>query len=382
MADRPPGILAFSLRVFAIALIFVVGWMAFVPAPDQIPFPHPEARPPARADTRLFWEALHGGHTIAVTGMDCGTRHGLPAGTPAPAPSATAPVPDDPDIARFHGLLCRLEADFEQQPDDPQLPGILAAAYNWRAQLGVHPAQTVRDLHEGRHHAWQAVDNGNRYAAGFRASPTWLLGFVTEDADLKSQGYDWLKTDTIEWAAFHGYIEGALLSAMLDPRRDDLEYDYDWALVSYMQNLEGCLWGESFLRRIHLPQGMRVDPFVMNLVSRLSVLRGAGWCYNNPAAPFNVPGLYLSQGDAYLKAGQMEYARIAYENAVASPNAANWPLLPRVQARLADMEAAREKFLADSGRFPVEQEPVAMMPQADWFCSTCHGYGYQQEIWP
>jgi hypothetical protein len=110
----------------------------------------------------------------------------------------------------------------------------------------------------------------------------------------------------------------------------------------------------------------------MNLISRVSILSGRGYCYNNTAAPFNIPGLYITQGDAYLKDGQMKYARIAYENALAAPNAAYWAQADEVHIRLSDMDGTRKKFLQDSKAFSVPQKPTAMVAQATWFCASCH----------
>jgi hypothetical protein len=265
-----------------------------------------------------------------------------------------------------------MEAAALRDPGDETLANLLAAAYVWRAQSGVAPGDVDRDLFEARHHARHAVREGNQLAGGFEAAATWLIGFRLGDDAEKSAAYAQMVRDTLSFAAFHGFVEGASLSGMLDPEQPDPRFDYDWAGVSFMENLETCIAGSPMRGRFELPEGMRMSRFVINAAWVLARVTGRGYCYNNAAAPYNFMGLFVAQGDAYLKRGDVALARVAYENALASPNAETWPHAPRVRERLADLEGARRAFRQHSGMLPAPQQPHVMMMQAEWYCATCH----------
>jgi hypothetical protein len=359
-----------ALALLALAPLL---YCALAEPPAEIRYPVPLAAGELEALTAEWWRLFHAHDSGAVRSAACRVAHAPLPGAPAlaDAEAGLPPVGAPPPAAQGDDLLCRLEAAVERHPDDPLLPTVLGAAYLWRAQVRADPGSMDHDLHEARHHAGQGVRNGNPLAGGFEAAPTFMLGFLTGDDALKRKGYDQLVGDTLEFAAFHGYIEGALMAAMLDPEKDQ-GFDYDWAIVSIMENLETCLVGSRLRGVFRLPEGLVMNRFIFNAVAAIASISGRGYCYNNSTAPFNMQGMYVTQGDAYLKNGDLELARIAYRNALASPNAASWPYRDQVEIRLADLEGTRRKFLADSGRMDISEEPTAMVVQSSWYCGSCH----------
>jgi hypothetical protein len=147
-----------------------------------------------------------------------------------------------------------------------------------------------------------------------------------------------------------------------------------------MENIEACLFGRVLSKHYDLLTGVRMNRFMFNAIANWARLKGrVSNCYNNTVAPFNMQGMYLSQGDVYLKAGNFKLARMAYENTLVAPNVENWQFTDLVHWRLANMQKAREKFIADSGKFNVDTQPVTILGQSTYYCSSCHANSTQKE---
>ncbi|MGB5290763.1 MAG: hypothetical protein WBN41_04870 [Lysobacterales bacterium] len=366
---RVRTILWVLLGLFFVSLTYCS--LATPPASIHFDYPHAEEDPQL---TKSFWKYYQQQNTSIVANTDCGENlaHPIPN---APFSAETLKQKrrnssHDP-ATNSHSemdLICKFEEYVHGNPKDPQATAILSAMYMWRAQKGVEPVAIDVDLYEAQFHAKQAVDAGNDLASGFWASPTMLLGYITDNDDYKKSAYEALVEHSLEFASFHGYIEGAVLSGVLTPDHKD----YKWAAVSFMENLETCFFGNKLRGVIQLPQDMKINNLVMNAIATIARVTGRPWCYNNDAAPFNIEGLYLSQGDAYAKEGKFELARIAYQNAIDSPNSENWHYIDHTRYRLANMEKMTPPWVRDSGKFPVPQDPPPMIFQAEWYCASCH----------
>lgn len=336
------------------SVVVLLGYCSFVPPPARISMDYPLAAGEAEAVTREFWTEFQADRFASVQRTDCpdGIVEHDAGGTP--------------------DMICRLEAAAAVEPGDVQLPNIVAAGYNWRVQRRVLPEDSENDLRAGRRWAAAAVSNGNPMAAGFEASPTWLLGFLLDSDSLKVEAYREMVSDTQNFPAFHGFVEGASLPPMLNPEAPDPRFEYENAIQAFLENIDACFFGEGVFRWLHAPEGMKMNRFLFNAGAFVSWISKRQYCYNNPAAPFNMQGLYIAQGDAYLKQGNSEMARVAYENALASPNGDNWVFADAVRYRLENMEETRQKFLADSGLLHPDPEPVIMVAQSSWYCASCH----------
>jgi len=197
-----------------------------------------------------------------------------------------------------------------------------------------------------------------------------MRGYQSNTHQLKERAYAMMVHNTESFPAFHGYVEGAHLSVFLDPVKDASRYE--WAVESFTGSLESCLIGHYLGKPFELPEGLRMNRVTFNVVYWIVKAMGRTYCYNSTVSPFNMQGMYLTQGDAYLKRGDMEYALAAYENALAAPNSENWPYADEVLYRIEHLEESHRKFLADSGKLIVDEEPVAMNAQASKYCVSCH----------
>lgn len=377
-----------KVRRGLIALVLVsvclpLAYCALVPPPAEIAYPYPQASDNAQALLDEFWPIFQRQDVAALADTRCGAEvaHALADvdSTPqelaemrrnAPPPELAADARSDPN--RPSDLICRFERLVKAQPTDQTATVVLSAMYMWRVQSQIQPAMIELDLREARHHAAQSVANGNTLAGGFEASPAWILGALKGNRDDEQTAYERLVRDTLGFPTFHGYIEGAVLSGMLNPEQPDPAFDYNWAAVSFMENIETCLIGNKLRGFVQLPEGMQMNNFFLNTTAFVSKITHRGYCYNTDVAPFNIQGLFVTQGDAYLKEGKLEYAKVAYENALRSPNTENWGYADQVELRLAQMERLQSKFLEDSGKVRAPQEPTAMIFQATWYCAACH----------
>ena len=93
-------------------------------------------------------------------------------------------------------------------------------------------------------------------------------------------------------------------------------------------------------------------------------------CYNTDVAPHNLEGTYLGLGDAFLKQGKIAEARRAYQSAKDCPNYRGWKYQTVVEARLANLEAFKNRFRTQTGQLDVV-EP-AMFFQSKFACTACH----------
>ncbi|MFK8029016.1 MAG: hypothetical protein AB8G18_02145 [Gammaproteobacteria bacterium] len=374
--NRMSGKRRFWLTLLAITIL-PLAYCSIAPPPATIDYPYPQGSPGTAELLDEFWEIFQRQDVDAVVSTAC-----LPeASHPIKGVATTAeqhydiksrfPPPRN-DSERLRNIVCQFEDFLQKNPDDPTAQVVLSAMYMWRVQSMVHPPMTEFDLHEARHHAANSVKAGSPMAGGFEASPTWILGFLNNDTALKKAAYDQLVRDTLEFPTFHGYIEGAVLSGMLNPDEPEPPFEYKWVAVSFMENIETCMLGDKMRGIIQLPEGLKMSKLTFNAMAVIAKITKRGYCYNTDVSPFNMQGLYITQGDGYLKDGNYKYAKVAYENALNSPNKENYRYAHQVQMRLDDMEGMRQKFLNDSGKMGVDQHPSAMIFQAKWYCAACH----------
>ncbi|GEM_PF-5394372 len=376
--SRKRRILLIAVALFALPALYC----AVVPAPKTLDFPTPVAGNHVEL-SQHFWKVFHAQDTDQLLSDECRTAHRLPAlerklaGLPLQPDLPPVAAAGRRDVTRrddgdADSLLCRLEDAILESPEDAVLATITAAAYNWRAQARVIPDQMIEDLHEGRHHAKRGVELGSPLAGGFQAAPTWLLGFITEDEEYRTVAHTQFVDDTLKFPSFHAFIEAATMAGMLDPQWKHPEFDYGWAIVSMMEQLETCMFGDGAFTKIQLPEGMKLNNFMHNVIAGIVKISGRGYCYNSEAVPYNFPGMFIAQGDIYLKKGQFEYARVAYENALNSPNSENYPYRKDIHIRLNDMEGMMAKFNRESGTMDIDEHPTAMVVQSSWYCASCH----------
>lgn len=121
---------------------------------------------------------------------------------------------------------------------------------------------------------------------------------------------------------------------------------------------------------VNLPPKLKFTKFVHTAYGLKSIATPV--CYNNPVAPHSIEGTLFSIGDAWLKEGELERAKLWYENPQTSPTYDTWKYQHMLEDRLARLEFFRDKFRADSGKLDVE-EP-AMSGQSGISSGICHTY--------
>ena len=136
--------------------------------------------------------------------------------------------------------------------------------------------------------------------------------------------------------------------------------------------LVACLldgWTPSWAR---LPGGTPINNFVMNSMVVFIRIFGARVCYNNPPAPFSLPGTFVVAGDMYLKKGDISTAIRLYQNSLKAPAYESWSYKNLPVDRLGNLAQFRERFVDDSGRILGEDPNVSMAGQSSFYCVMCH----------
>ncbi len=92
-------------------------------------------------------------------------------------------------------------------------------------------------------------------------------------------------------------------------------------------------------------------------------------CWNDPIAPHNVEGFYLWMGDVLVKHGNVEAARVAYDNVMLAPEYPDWPYRSLLQDRLDTDLDAKAALYQDADP---ENDPPFAGSELSRSCVVCH----------
>lgn len=335
----------------AILLLLSLAYCAFRPAPTSIALAYPTGAGEAEGVSMEYWQVFQSNNTAAIAPHSC-EASGQAAGT-------------DP-------ILCRLMAADRSGGDDDTTPMLIAGLYLWRVQTGLFPEVIVPDLTAAARYARRAADLGNPYAPGFQASAEWLLAIQTDDQTLGVEAARLLKQNTHTWAAFQGFIEMEQFSTRLSPNQEMDEASFAMAEDAYQYMLAACLLGDWTPSWMRLPAWIPINNFIMNATYIAVRIFGQRVCYNNPPAPFSLPGTFVVAGDMYLKQGDMSTAIRLYQNSLKAPAYESWSYGNLPVDRLGNLAGFRQRFLDDSGRILGEDPSMSMAGQSDFYCVMCH----------
>ena len=132
------------------------------------------------------------------------------------------------------------------------------------------------------------------------------------------------------------------------------------------------MFGDHSPEWLQVPASVPMGRFMFNVAAIVFRLIGTQYCYNIPAAPFGMPGAFITRGDIFLKAGMYDKALVSYQNAKASPGYDIWPLKQRIDKRIGNLDVYRAAFLRDTGVQGSEDECLGMFGQSRYYCAGCH----------
>ena len=169
-----------------------------------------------------------------------------------------------------------LRSAYSADPDDPIVVRFLGYGYVWlgleRNRVGVtqlDPVETVRTADEFFQKA-RALDPTNRAAKGFGTAVRWRGESLRMIRALIEEAYQQLLDHTAEDPDFHGFIQGWVISAMVDPDNPR----YDDAFTGHFATLDACVG-------FPVPRdNLSPPPFIFGLLAQMARTRDVA-CYNN-----------------------------------------------------------------------------------------------------
>lgn len=323
------------LCVFPLALVLLVGpWTVSAPsahAPARLPRGLPVSTCSDRAlqATTHFWHIFHGN-----------------------------------DYNRLDEVIAELTAAYQEQPNDAINTRLLGMSHMWkfleRGRAGLTAKQVEGNAILSIKYCQEAValDPSHRLTPGFIEGTKAALGVLQGDAALTEEGFEGIRRNTRQDPNLHGFVQGWVFSALMSER----DCRYPEAIEGYFATIDGCA---GFRAPRMLP---RMGPIMYCYVAFRA--RKDPVCYNNDIAPHNMEGTILGLGDAYLKQGKIAQARMSYQSVQRAPSYRCWPYQRQLEARLANLEATKCAFRAQTGTLDVS-EP-AMFFLSTYACTACH----------
>ena len=272
------------------------------------------------------------------------------------------------DYSAIPAVEAELQAALARDPENATLMALLGATHFWHAgeymrdpspdlsvlqqdlPMAVQLFRSALNLDYGPH---QTGYEYNDHLPGFLGVTTVHLGQSAGDPTLIQQGDQMLDYSVYQFPEFNNFNRWAAHNA--DPRDSS---SYQKALESLWQAIDACIGGS--IDRTN-PD---IEPYLylQTPVGRKSTC----WSRNN-MAPHSLEGLMLNLGNALVKAGQVEIAKIVYANAKYASNYAAWPYRGVLESIAASDLTARAALYADND--PTNDPPLAVPNRS---CVYCH----------
>lgn len=260
------------------------------------------------------------------------------------------------EIERVFAAIEALDRELEEEPTQYQLLFARVGANAWLLSTALQEGWATEDYIEEStraiplsERALEARDGDGRVLA-FIGTSYVLTGEMLGNDDLVDQGWAYLELGVSEWPEVVLFTWGMNLHGRLsvnDPR-------YQIALDSVFESIRLC-FGE--VNRDH--------PSVegLSLLDSEWVRRA---CVSNEIAPHSNEGFWLTSGDLFLKAGQVDTARILYQNAKLSPSFETWSYQSLINERIDHISDFAERWSDD------DEENHPFDYGADTPCKVCH----------
>ena len=266
-------------------------------------------------------------------------------------------------------VQAELQRAIENDPNNPTLYALLGAAHFW------HIGEAARDPNPRDPALGQdmpeAVDNFGKalsldyytkhfigyinddHLPGYLGITTVHLGQMTNDPGLIAKGDQTLDFAAYQFPEFNNFNRWAAHST---DGKDSASYQK--ALDSLWQGIDSCIGGK--IDR----NNPDVKPY-LNLLTAVGRKKACWW--EGVLAPYSYEGYMLNLGNGLVKAGQVDAARIVYNNARYAANYNTWPYRSVLEA-IASSDLNARAALYDSGNS--QTQPALGVPNRG--CSYCH----------
>jgi hypothetical protein len=262
-----------------------------------------------------------------------------------------------------------LEQAIENDPKNPRLYALLGATHFWHigeAARDTNPQDPAlaQDMPEAVDNFGKALDLdyytkhfigyiNDDHLPGYLGITTVHLGQMTNNPGLTAKGDQMLDFAAYQFPEFNNFNRWAAHST--DPKDSAT---YQKALDSLWQGIDSCIGGT--IDRSH-PD---LKPY-LGLLTAVGRKRACWW--EGELAPYSFEGYMLNLGNGLVKSGQIEAARIVYNNARYAANYNTWPYRSVLEAIASSDLNARAALYANGN--PPNDPPLGVPNRG---CSYCH----------
>jgi hypothetical protein len=262
-----------------------------------------------------------------------------------------------------------LAAAIQNDPNNPTLHALLGATHFWH--LGEAARDPIKDDPTLADDMGNAVDLfakalqldyysshpigyiNDDHLPGYLGITTFHLGQQRNDPSLMAKGDQILDFAIYQFPEFNNFNRWA--AHLYDSRDSD---SYKKGLNSLWLALDNCV-GKKIDRT-----NPDIGPY-LNMVTDVGRKKACWW--ENNIAPYAFEGIMLNLGNGLVKAGQVEQAKIVFNNARYAKNYALWPYKQYLEQEISSNLYARSAMYADND--PVKDPPLTVPNRS---CSYCH----------
>jgi len=269
------------------------------------------------------------------------------------------------DYQRFNHVLDSLNEAQLRDPKDVYTTAHIAWTNFWAFAEGVgkgiaqpdNVLQYMQNAEQSFAKAHELAPNEPRIL-GFLGYARLALGGTTDNIDLIVKGQaDVARSIELwpEWGLF-----GAAYG--LDARSPYNSPQFEQALGYYWTNMDVC--ANTQVDRQYPDWAAYVGEPVLQGPDRA--------CWNSWIAPYNGEGFFLVVGDALVKAGNIEVARIIYNNAKLYDNYNSWPYRDFLERRINNINENIENFRQPIAPNQPADPETSLLVRTRISCAICH----------
>lgn len=273
------------------------------------------------------------------------------------------------DYHHINQALVPLKALYLKNPNDPDLPLLIAHLHFWRVaerfRLGHQQTPNITDditVAINYFNEAKKLNPDDARITGWLAGAKLAQANIHKDEKDKRDAYYQGLAAIKAYPAFNYFSIGYLFSSL--PHTDK---HFSSAIDGYFKSM-ALAYHTSIDRQNPTIQ----DYLALENQEKNLRLKRAVW--NSPIAPHNVEGFYLNFGDFLVKQGKLKQAVIIYQNAKRVSSYEKWPYKPLLEDRLRHLERNQTAFKQTSN--PQQHTKDTIIYQRMIFnsynCMVCH----------
>lgn len=269
------------------------------------------------------------------------------------------------DYYHYDATISKLDAAQSRDPSDVYTHAHIGWANFWAIAEGIKsglvPAANslayLQNAERAFARAAELAPNEPRIL-GFLGYSRISLGNASQDINMLAQGQmDVARSIELwpEWAYFGAAYGLDLYAPYNSPQ-------FSQALNYYWSNVDACV--NTTIDR----QNPDLIPY-MSLKTRDGPDRA---CWDSWIAPYNTEGFFLVMGDALVKAGQTDVARVIYNNAKLQKHYQSWPFRNLLESRLRNLNENVENFRKPVSPTEAANPEKTLLANSAVSCAICH----------